>query len=91
MLLQVTTINLESRRWRKGKVMSELTIRSLRMDDLDRVSEIENRIAGHPRRDFLEKRFAAAVKDPGSFITCGAMELGNLAGYAFARIQTGEF
>ncbi|MBL0312316.1 MAG: GNAT family N-acetyltransferase [Holophagaceae bacterium] len=71
--------------------MSELTIRSLRMDDLDRVSEIENRIAGHPRRDFLEKRFAAAVKDPGSFITCGAMELGNLAGYAFARIQTGEF
>ena len=71
--------------------MSELTIRSLRMDDLDRVSEIENRIAGHPRKGFLEKRFAAAAKNPDSFIACGAMDLGNLAGYAFARIQTGEF
>jgi len=71
--------------------MSELTIRSLRMDDLDRVSEIENRIAGHPRRSFLEKRFAAAARNPDSFISCGAVELGNLTGYAFARIQTGEF
>lgn len=71
--------------------MPELTIRSLRMDDLGRVSEIESRIAGHPRRGFLEKRFSAAVADPDSFITCGAMELGNLTGYAFARIQTGEF
>lgn len=71
--------------------MSELTIRSLRMTDLERVSEIENRIAGNPRRGFLEKRFAAAVKNPNNFITCGALNLGDLTGYAFARIQTGEF
>jgi ribosomal protein S18 acetylase RimI-like enzyme len=71
--------------------MSELMIRSLRMNDLDRVSEIENRIAGHPRKDFLEKRFSAAAKNPDSFIACGAMDLGNLSGYAFARVQTGEF
>lgn len=71
--------------------MSELTIRPLRRDDLDRVSEIENRIAGHPRKGFLEKRFSASKKNPNSFITCGAMDLGNLTGYAFARIQTGEF
>lgn len=91
MLLQVTTINLGSRCWGKGKAMSELTIRSLRMDDLDRVSEIENRIAGLPRKGFLEKRFSAAAMNPDSFITCGAMDHGNLTGYAFARIQTGEF
>lgn len=71
--------------------MSELTIRPLRMADLERVSEIENRIAGNPRRGFLEKRFSAATKNPESFIACGAMEHGNLTGYAFARIQTGEF
>ena len=71
--------------------MSELIIRSLCMADVHRVSEIENRIAGHPRKEFLEKRFAAAVADPDSFIALGAISLGNLVGYAFARIQTGEF
>ena len=71
--------------------MSELAIRSLRRDDLDRVSEIENRIGGHPRKGFLEKRFSAVARNPESFISCGAVELGNLEGYAFARIQTGEF
>ncbi|MBL0211026.1 MAG: GNAT family N-acetyltransferase [Holophagaceae bacterium] len=71
--------------------MSELAIRSLRMDDLDRVSGIENRIGGHPRKGFLEKRFSAATRSPDGFIACGAMDHGNLAGYAFARIQTGEF
>lgn len=71
--------------------MSELTIRSLQLADLDRVSEIESRIAGHPRMGFLAKRFAAAAADPNSFITCGTLDHGNLTGYAFARIQTGEF
>jgi len=71
--------------------MFELTIRPLRMADLDRVSEIENRIAGHPRKEFLEKRFSATAKNPENFLACGAMEHGNLTGYAFARISTGEF
>ena len=71
--------------------MFELTIRTLRKDDLDRISEIENRIAGHPRKGFLEKRFSAAAENPENFIASGAMDHGNLAGYAFARIQAGEF
>lgn len=91
MLLQVTPINLGSRRWRKGKGMADLTIRSLRLEDLDWVTAIESRLAGHPRRAFLEKRFAAATADPAGFITCAALSYGNSAGYAFARIQTGEF
>jgi ribosomal protein S18 acetylase RimI-like enzyme len=71
--------------------MSELTIRSLRRHDLDRISEIENRIGGHPRKSFLEKRFSAVAGNPENFVACGAVELGNLTGYAFARIQSGEF
>ena len=71
--------------------MTEVTIRSLAVQDLDRVAAIESRIAGHPRRGFLEKRFAAATADPGAFLACGAIGPEGLAGYAFVRIQTGEF
>ncbi len=71
--------------------MSELTIRSLSLEDLDWVTAIESRLAGHPRRGFLEKRFSVAASNPDCFITCGAMSYGNSTGYAFARIQTGEF
>lgn len=71
--------------------MSELMIRPLSMEDLDWVTTIENRLAGHPRREFLEKRFSVAALNPENFLTCGAMSFGNSAGYAFARIQTGEF
>ena len=65
--------------------------RPLRPEDLDRVSEIESRIAGRPRKEFMEKRFAAASASPESFITCAAMEDERLAGYGFARLQEGEF
>jgi ribosomal protein S18 acetylase RimI-like enzyme len=54
--------------------MASPTLRPLRPDDLDRVSGIESRIAGHPRRGFLEKRFAAAASTPDGFITCAALE-----------------
>jgi ribosomal protein S18 acetylase RimI-like enzyme len=71
--------------------MSDVQLRSLHPDDLDRVSGIENRITGHSRKGFLEKRFAAAAKSPGGFIACAAVRDGKLAGYAIARIQEGEF
>jgi ribosomal protein S18 acetylase RimI-like enzyme len=71
--------------------MADLQLRSLHRDDLDRVSEIESRIAGHSRKGFLEKRFAAAAESPDGFIACAAVRDGNLAGYAIARSQEGEF
>lgn len=71
--------------------MSNVQLRPLRADDLDRVSGIESRIAGHPRRGFLEKRFAAAFAVPDGFITCAGISDGRLTGYAFARLQEGEF
>jgi len=70
--------------------MPNTTLRELRPDDLDRVSGIESRITGHSRKGFLEKRFAAA-ESPDAFIACAAVRDGELAGYASARIQEGEF
>ncbi len=71
--------------------MTNVQLRSLRAEDLDRVAGIEGRIAGHPRRGFLGKRFDAAEARPDAFIACAALRDGELAGYAFARIQEGEF
>ena len=71
--------------------MANVQLRSLRGEDLDRVAGIEGRIAGHPRRGFLEKRFDAAFAAPDGFIACAAVRDGKLAGYAIARIQEGEF
>lgn len=71
--------------------MSDLQLRSLHRDDLDRVCGIESRITGHSRKGFLEKRFAAAAESPDGFIACAAARDGKLAGYAIARIQEGEF
>ena len=71
--------------------MSELTVRSLQSGDLDRVAAIESRIAGQPRRGFLEKRFSDAAVDPENHLACGVTDLDQLKGYAFARLQTGAF
>ncbi len=71
--------------------MTNLRVRRLHSDDLDRVSEIECRIAGHPRKEFLAKRFTAAAEATDGFITCAATDGENLAGYGFARLQEGEF
>lgn len=71
--------------------MLKTRIRSLTPEDLDPISHIEHLIAGHPRRGFLEKRFAAVATDPDHFITSVAHDRGNLLGYLFAHLQEGEF
>ena len=71
--------------------MPNLALRPLLPADLDRVSDIESRIVGHPRRAFLSKRFSAVAAAPDGFITCAATDAGKLAGYGIARLQEGEF
>jgi ribosomal protein S18 acetylase RimI-like enzyme len=82
-------VSSASRKEKRG--MSALTLRSLRPNDLPRLSEIESRIAGRPRRAFFEKRLAVATATPESFITCAALEGEKVVGYGFARLQEGEF
>jgi ribosomal protein S18 acetylase RimI-like enzyme len=71
--------------------MSVLGIRPLHPADLERVVDIEGRIAGHPRKEFLSRRFAAAAAVPEAFLACAALVDGTIAGYGFARLQEGEF
>ncbi|MCW9036109.1 MAG: GNAT family N-acetyltransferase [Alphaproteobacteria bacterium] len=71
--------------------MSSVTLRSLHPEDLDRVVEIDTAIAGRPRRGFFEKRLDVAQATPDKFITSAALDGDKLIGYAFARIQEGEF
>ncbi len=71
--------------------MSHLTFRSLCPEDLEQVSAIDSRILGTPRRGFFEKRLTVAVAAPEAFITCAACAGDKIQGYAFARVQDGDF
>lgn len=71
--------------------MSNLTFRSLSPEDLEQVSAIDSRIVGQPRRGFFKKRLTVAMAAPESFITCTACDGDKLIGYAFARLQDGDF
>jgi len=71
--------------------MSQLTFRSLCPADLDAVATIDSRNVGQPRRGFFEKRLTVAMAAPEGFLTCAACEGDALRGYAFARVQDGDF
>lgn len=71
--------------------MANVTLRPFRPEDLDRISGIESRIVGHPRVDFLAKRFSATAATPDAFITCAALAGNRLEGYGIARLQEGEY
>ena len=71
--------------------MPNITVRSLRPDDFDRVAEIESRTSGRPRKVFLEKRLAMATGFPEYFITCAAVDGKKLVGYGIARLYEGDF
>ncbi len=66
-------------------------IRALDAADLDAVVAIDRAHAGHARRRFFEKHFAAAAAHPGDFVQIGAVQDGSLRGFVFARLLRGEF
>jgi L-amino acid N-acyltransferase YncA len=66
-------------------------VRPLRPTDLDRVIAIDSGHVGKPRRRFFEKRLAHAKQHPEDFVQVGVTNGGTLVGFAFARIQRGEF
>lgn len=68
-----------------------LTYRSLCADDLERVSLLDSQIIGRPRRSFFEKRLQHAIAKPADFVTCAASAEGQVQGYAFGRVQNGDF
>ena len=67
------------------------TIRDIVSADLERVIELDRRLTGSQRRNYHEKRMAAAAAEPASFVTIAAADGPVLKGYAFAHILDGEF
>lgn len=66
-------------------------VRPLRPSDLDRVIAIDSGHVGRPRRRFFEKRLAHAKQHPEDFVQVGVTRNETLVGFAFVRIQRGEF
>lgn len=69
----------------------EDAIRPLNPADLDRVIAIDSSHVGEPRGSFFRKRLAQAQLRPDDFVQIGVVREGSLAGFAFARIERGEF
>ena len=69
----------------------ELSIRALTKDDLSAVVAIDTAIEGRTRRAYLERRLAAALREPGLHVQFAATHAGRLVGYVLAGVLVGEF
>ncbi len=68
-----------------------LTIRPLTREDLAAVVAIDAAIEGRWRRNYVERRLAAALREPALHAQFAACDGKGLAGYALARVLEGEF
>lgn len=69
----------------------KIVIRALAKEDLDAVVAIDAEIEGHSRRDYIERRLAAALREPALHAQFAAVEGDQLVGYLLARLLVGEF
>jgi ribosomal protein S18 acetylase RimI-like enzyme len=68
-----------------------VTIRPLAPADLDAVVAIDAASEGHTRREYIERRLAAARREPALHAQFAAADGDGLAGYILARVLAGEF
>lgn len=69
----------------------KIVIRALAKEDLDAVVAIDAEIEAHSRRDYIERRLAAALREPALHAQFAAVEGDQLVGYLLARVLVGEF
>ncbi len=69
----------------------KFVIRALAREDLNAVVAIDAEIEGRSRRDYIERRLAAALREPTLHAQFAAMEGTALVGYVLARVLVGEF
>jgi len=72
-------------------VDTTIAVRALAREDLDAVVAIDAAIEGRPRRVYIERRLAAAVRAPKLHAQLAATDADGLAGYILARVLEGEF
>ena len=70
---------------------TNIVIRALARTDLNAVVAIDADIEGRLRRDYLERRLAAALLEPALHVQFAAMRGDALVGYLLARVLVGEF
>jgi ribosomal protein S18 acetylase RimI-like enzyme len=68
-----------------------ITLRALNRNDLSGVVAIDTALAGRPRRVYIERRLAAALREPTQHAQLAAVDRAGLAGYILARRLEGEF
>jgi len=68
-----------------------IAVRALAREDLDAVVAIDAAIEGRPRRNYMERRLAAAVRAPKLHAQLAATDAKGLAGFILARVLEGEF
>lgn len=66
-------------------------LRALARDDLPAVTAIDAAQQGRSRRAYIERRLAAALREPQLHVQLGAADGAGLAGYILARVLEGEF
>ncbi len=68
-----------------------IAIRALTRDDLAAVVAIDAAIESRPRRAYIERRLAAAMREPKLHAQLGATDANGLAAYILGRVLEGEF
>jgi ribosomal protein S18 acetylase RimI-like enzyme len=66
-------------------------IRALRVDDAEAVVKVDRARIGRSRTEFYAKRFRTLVEEPDAFVAVAAERGKGVIGFAFARVQDGEF
>lgn len=69
----------------------QLTIRALAREDLPAVVAIDAAIEGRSRGQYVQRRLAAALREPALHAQFAACDAQGLAGYILARVLEGEF
>lgn len=68
-----------------------LSIRALHAEDLDTVVAIDAALQGRRRHRYIERRLAAARREPALHAQLAAVDAQGLAGYILGRVLVGEF
>ena len=68
-----------------------IDVRPLEKQDLDAVVALDHKNIGRSRLGYFERRLASALRDPKSHLQLAATGPSGLAGFALARITSGEY
>ncbi len=70
---------------------TEVTVRTLRPEDLDRVVRIDALVSGGSRGEFYQRKLDEALRESWVVISQGAEIDGTLVGFVLGRLYCGEF